>query len=928
MKFNKILTSTILVAIISLSFFSIVKADSSASLWKVVGGYVDPVSSSFGLKVSALASPSTPCITVSSTGIFGTTTCSGSSGGTDGNWVFFNNSGIKLATTTNQVVIGASATTSNSKLQVTGNTTLTGNLTVSDYISGLSGIFGSSPYLAYLAYDLLGGEVGLSDGLHAIAVKNVSDGKYYYGGYTGIGGIVINGYEGNVGIGTTSAWRRLSVNGDSDLGNNALAGYFTATSTRVSVLPYASTTAISATSACLSTVCRTTWSETTGTVFATTTKAYFDLLGSVPADAYRVDQFFRALDAAGLSSSLVDGAFLRTTQNNASTSMKTIRGVSTTFVGTPRVGPNGIDFDGVDDYAYWSLTATTEGTVATTFKGAITGQTANGALWSLQNSTGIGTGAGTSGYSTLFNSTATAYVFTYGNSSAAVTSSILDPVSSSASTIHYNNPYEQIDIITNDNAASPTIKAYVDGKLTLNDSSGNVQTNNALNTMVVGARVYTGGGGGAQNFIKGNESNWFVFNRVLTATEAATLTDAMRWLNPKEKNIVYVGDSTSAFLISKPDDAWTYQHSILRKQSDSRIYNQALNGQSASYFNSNYDTLVYPFRPGINGVDKADIYIWLGINDINGGATDSATYTSLKSIWAKARRDGFRVFVGTLMPGTSYNSTMEGYRTALNTSIVSDPSLYDSLFRPDRLLLDATDSAYYLDGFHLKMSGNKLISDMVNMDINIGSSTYFGFASTSQLSVRNNFAMGSTTVNSSALMFSVASSTSSYLAIPTATGNVGVGTTSPWKTLSVVGTMAINGLTATASTADALCLNSTTKEVQVNTGSATCTFVSSAKYKKNIEDLESALSTINLFRPVTFQYKSDDSAHFGLIAEEVAKIDSRLIFAETDGSPRGVQYEEIIPILIKGMQEQDKKIIDLENRIAKLEKQLSTSVIK
>ena len=37
--------------------------------------------------------------------------------------------------------------------------------------------------------------------------------------------------SGNVGIGTTSPWRTLSVNGSSDLGTNALAGYFTATST-------------------------------------------------------------------------------------------------------------------------------------------------------------------------------------------------------------------------------------------------------------------------------------------------------------------------------------------------------------------------------------------------------------------------------------------------------------------------------------------------------------------------------------------------------------------------------------------------------------------------------------------------------------------------------------------------------------------------
>lgn len=47
-----------------------------------------------------------------------------------------------------------------------------------------------------------------------------------------------------VGIGTSTPWRTLSVNGESDLGNNALAGYFTATTSIASTFPYASSTAL------------------------------------------------------------------------------------------------------------------------------------------------------------------------------------------------------------------------------------------------------------------------------------------------------------------------------------------------------------------------------------------------------------------------------------------------------------------------------------------------------------------------------------------------------------------------------------------------------------------------------------------------------------------------------------------------------------
>ncbi|MDO8521304.1 MAG: hypothetical protein Q7S52_04265, partial [bacterium] len=46
---------------------------------------------------------------------------SGSGGGSDSNWTFFNGSGIYVSTSTNQVLIGATATTSLSKLEVVGD---------------------------------------------------------------------------------------------------------------------------------------------------------------------------------------------------------------------------------------------------------------------------------------------------------------------------------------------------------------------------------------------------------------------------------------------------------------------------------------------------------------------------------------------------------------------------------------------------------------------------------------------------------------------------------------------------------------------------------------------------------------------------------------------------------------------------------------
>lgn len=60
-------------------------------------------------------------------------------GGSDTNWTFFNGSGIRPSTTTNQVVIGdSSATTTTSKLEVHGNASISGSLAFGSLASTLS----------------------------------------------------------------------------------------------------------------------------------------------------------------------------------------------------------------------------------------------------------------------------------------------------------------------------------------------------------------------------------------------------------------------------------------------------------------------------------------------------------------------------------------------------------------------------------------------------------------------------------------------------------------------------------------------------------------------------------------------------------------------------------------------------------------------
>ena len=117
---------------------------------------------------------------------------------------------------------------------------------------------------------------------------------------------------------------------------------------------------------------------------------------------------------------------------------------------------------------------------------------------------------------------------------------------------------------------------------------------------------------------------------------------------------------------------------------------------------------------------------------------------------------------------------------------------------------------------------------------------------------------------------------------------------------------------------------------------------SSERFKKNIETLEDKYADAVLgLRPVWYKSKCEadnaDHSHWGLIAEEVAKVDPRLVtYRNTENSRsedgrdivtknldtpvvESVQYDRIIPHLINICKRQEDKITALEAKVKALE---------
>lgn len=95
----------------------------------------------------------------------------------------------------------------------------------------------------------------------------------------------------------------------------------------------------------------------------------------------------------------------------------------------------------------------------------------------------------------------------------------------------------------------------------------------------------------------------------------------------------------------------------------------------------------------------------------------------------------------------------------------------------------------------------------------------------------------------------------------------------------------------------------------------TC-LASSIRFKRDVMSLGDVLPELAKLRAVSFTYKTDAvrTPHFGLIAEEVAAIDPRLVSRDKAGQPLGVRYIDMISMLVRAVQEQQAEIAELRRR--------------
>ena len=130
---------------------------------------------------------------------------------------------------------------------------------------------------------------------------------------------------------------------------------------------------------------------------------------------------------------------------------------------------------------------------------------------------------------------------------------------------------------------------------------------------------------------------------------------------------------------------------------------------------------------------------------------------------------------------------------------------------------------------------------------------------------------------------------------------------------------------------------------------------SDARLKRNIKPLENGMEIINQLQPKIYEFRKDgkyallnlpDGNHYGLLAQDLEQTISGLVKDASINSKylklgqrkegetgdeisfKGVNYSELIPIMIKGMQEHETKMLNQEERIQQLESLLKNQNIQ
>jgi uncharacterized coiled-coil protein SlyX len=107
--------------------------------------------------------------------------------------------------------------------------------------------------------------------------------------------------------------------------------------------------------------------------------------------------------------------------------------------------------------------------------------------------------------------------------------------------------------------------------------------------------------------------------------------------------------------------------------------------------------------------------------------------------------------------------------------------------------------------------------------------------------------------------------------------------------------------------------------VFINSNGRLGTMTSSRRFKEEIKPMESASEALFVLKPVTFRYKkaidAQGTSQFGLVAEEVDKVNPDLVVRDKEGKPYSVRYEQVNAMLLNEFLKEHKAFVEEQRKV-------------
>jgi hypothetical protein len=116
------------------------------------------------------------------------------------------------------------------------------------------------------------------------------------------------------------------------------------------------------------------------------------------------------------------------------------------------------------------------------------------------------------------------------------------------------------------------------------------------------------------------------------------------------------------------------------------------------------------------------------------------------------------------------------------------------------------------------------------------------------------------------------------------------------------------------------------RAVYINSDNKIGTLVSSRRFKDEIKSMDKASEAILALKPVTFRYKKEIEPNgalmFGLIAEDVEKVDPSLVTRNDKGEVEAVRYDAVNAMLLNEFLKEHREVQEQRKQIEKLTAEL------